>query len=82
MYKIEYDVTINEKTYFFSVANESLTILKRNIKRDILDFVKMKKLATGEYSVTAIILYDDEYYDSDDFNLVITEDYADVELVA
>lgn len=24
----------------------------------------------------------DEYYDSDDFNIVITEDYADVELVA
>lgn len=82
MYKIEYDVTIGEKTYFFSVSNESLTILKRNTKKDILDFARMKKLPVGDCSVEMTILYDEEYYDSDVFELVISEDYADAEMVA
>ncbi len=82
MHKIEYELTIGEKTYSFSVSNESLTILKRNTKKDILDFARMKKLPTGDYYVEMTILYDEEYYDSDEFELVISEDYADAEMVA
>ena len=82
MYKIEYNVTIGEKIYYFSVCNESLTVLKRNTKKDILDFARIKKLPTGDCSVEMTILYDEEYYDSDDIDIVISEDYADVEMVA
>lgn len=82
MYKIEYEVTIGDKNYSFYVSNESLTILKRNTKKDILYFVKQKGLPAGNCEVEMTILYNEEYYDSDYFELVISDDYADAELVA
>ena len=77
MYKFEYVVTDeNGKVFEFSKSGSSDTVLKRNMKSDILEFCKKKRII-GEISVENTILYDEEYVDSDDYELVVSETEID-----
>lgn len=80
MFTIEYRIMINDKDYYFSVSNESLTILKRNSERDVLDYAKNNNL-TGECEVEMTVTYDDEFYDIDLFSINISENYGSAKII-
>lgn len=82
MFKIEYTLMVQGESYEFEVSNESLTVLKRNTVKDILDFARGKQLPTGSCDVEMVVTYNDEYYDMDVCEMEISADYGKVEMVA
>lgn len=80
MFKYEYIIYAGENTYEFFKENESDTILRRNMQFDILTFARSKNIPIGNIIVELTVLYDGEYYDSDEYELEISSNYDTLEL--
>lgn len=80
MFKYEYTIYVGNDTYEFFKENESNNILRRNMQFDILSFLKRKNIKQDTILVELTVLYDEEYYDSDTYELEISSNYDSIEL--
>lgn len=80
MYRYEYIIFVDENRYEFFKENESDSQLRRNMFSDILTYAKNKNIRIGDIYVELTVLYNDEYYDSDNYDLLINSNYEKIEL--
>jgi radical SAM superfamily enzyme with C-terminal helix-hairpin-helix motif len=69
MYTFEYDIVVGGVSFNFTKMNESDTILKRNMRKDIINELIKRNAPFGEVLVDVTMDYDGEYYDGDEYTL-------------
>lgn len=83
MFKYEYVIEFDGQEYSFAKENNSETTLSRDMPNDILNFCKSKNIPAGsEIYLIITKLYDEEYYDSDEDYIIISDDYTTYSLAA
>lgn len=83
MFRYEYELYVNGLLVGeFYKENPSETILRKSLPMDILNFARINNIPIGEISIELIICYDNEYFDSDSYDLVISSNYKTINLLS